>query len=75
MLKHAQAPQRVEVVLRYLDPEVELTVRDDGRGHTGGDGQGQGLTGMRERVALHRGTLDAGPRAGGGYEVRARMST
>ena len=32
MLKHAEAPKRVEVVLRYLDPDVELTVRDDGRG-------------------------------------------
>ena len=75
VLKHAEAPKRVEVVLRYLDPDVELTVRDDGRGLAGGDGQGQGLTGMRERVALHSGTLHAGPRAGGGYEVRARMTT
>ncbi len=73
VLKHADAPQRVEVVLRYLDAEVELTVRDDGRATTAGDGQGHGLAGMRERVALHRGTLDAGPRAGGGYEVRARL--
>ena len=30
---------------------------------------------MRERVALHGGTLHAGPRDDGGYEVRARMST
>ena len=61
MLKHAEAPKRVEVVLRYLDPDVELTVRDDGRGHAGGDGQGQGLTGMRERVALHAARCRPGP--------------
>jgi signal transduction histidine kinase len=75
VLKHADSPRRVEVMLRYLDSEVELTVRDDGRGIAArnGQGQGHGLAGMRERVALHRGTLHAGPRAGGGYEVRARV--
>jgi signal transduction histidine kinase len=73
VLKHSDSPRRVEVVLRYLDSEVELTVRDDGRGTAAGDGQGHGLPGMRERVALHSGTLHAGPRAGGGYEVRARL--
>jgi signal transduction histidine kinase len=73
VLKHAVSPRRVDVVLRYLDAEVELTVRDDGRTMAAGDGQGYGLAGMRERVALHSGTLHAGPRAGGGYEVRARL--
>jgi signal transduction histidine kinase len=73
VLRHADSPRRVEVMLRYLDSEVELSVRDDGRGIAAGDGQGHGLAGMRERVALHSGTLHAGPRAGGGYEVRARL--
>jgi signal transduction histidine kinase len=73
VLKHADSPRHVEVVLRYLDAEVELTIRDDGRGTAAGDGQGHGLAGMRERVALQSGTLHAGPREGGGYEVRARL--
>ena len=47
-------------------------MRDDGQGsRAAGDGRGQGLVGMRERVALHDGTLDAGPREGGGFQVRA----
>jgi signal transduction histidine kinase len=73
VLKHADSPRRVEVVLCYRDAEVELTVRDDGRGIAAGDGRGHGVAGMRERVALHSGTLHVGPRAGGGYEVRARL--
>jgi signal transduction histidine kinase len=36
-------------------------------------GAGLGLIGMRERVAAHDGTLEAGPRTGGGFRVRARF--
>jgi signal transduction histidine kinase len=42
---------------------------DQGHGH--GQGQGHGLHGMRERVALHQGTLRAGPAAGEGWLVEA----
>jgi len=71
VLKHAGDVSRVDVLLRYRDDAVELAVRDDGRGgRAAGDGRGHGLTGMRERIDLHEGTLAAGPREGGGFEVR-----
>ncbi len=70
VLKHARGG-RAEVVLRYADAAVELSVHDDGRGSGPGPGLGHGLIGMRERVALYGGTLDAGPRDGGGFAVDA----
>jgi signal transduction histidine kinase len=73
VLKHAGPVGHVDVVLRYRDDAVELLVRDDGGGApaAAGDGGGHGLVGMRERVDLHHGTLAAGPRAEGGFEVHA----
>ncbi|MEU7751842.1 sensor histidine kinase [Micromonospora sp. NPDC049171] len=71
-LKHAGA-DLLDVRVRYLAREVEVDVTDDGR--TGGraDAVGLGLIGMRERVTAHDGDLEAGPRAGGGWRVRARF--
>jgi signal transduction histidine kinase len=72
-LKHA-GPASAEVVVRYGDGEIELTVSDDGRGHDPvSNGDGHGLVGMRERVALYGGELSAGPGRGGGYTLSARL--
>ena len=73
-LKHAHAPT-AQVQLRYVSDALELQVLDDGRGASAvnGTASGQGLIGMRERVALFGGELTAGPRTGPGYEVRARL--
>jgi signal transduction histidine kinase len=73
-LKHASA-SAVDIRVRYHAREVELDITDDG---VGGPPQptrpgGLGLMGMRERVALHGGTVEAGPRDGGGFRVRARI--
>jgi signal transduction histidine kinase len=71
-LKHAEA-SRAEVLVNYAEGHIELTVSDDGRGVGNGDGGGHGLVGMRERVSVYGGELDAGPRPGGGYELRAKL--
>jgi signal transduction histidine kinase len=71
-MKHAQATS-AEVVVCYGDENVELTVTDDGAGGADGDSGGHGLVGMRERVAVYGGELEAGPRADGGFRLRARL--
>jgi signal transduction histidine kinase len=55
---------------------LRICVTDDGRGAgSADDGRGHGLPGMRERVAVHGGTLTAGPGPHGGFEVLATMPT
>jgi signal transduction histidine kinase len=71
-LKHARA-QHAEVLVHYSDGHVELTVSDDGRGAGDRDGGGHGLVGMRERMTVYGGELEAGPRPEGGYRLRARL--
>jgi signal transduction histidine kinase len=71
-LKHARA-ERAQVLVRYSDGDIEVTVSDDGRGAGSGDGGGHGLVGIRERVAVYGGELEAGPRPEGGYRLRARL--
>jgi signal transduction histidine kinase len=70
-LKHAQATE-VDVRIRYLAQELEIDVADDGRGGSPVRA-GLGLIGMRERVSVHGGTVEAAPRSGGGFRVRARL--
>jgi len=76
VLKHASASHAV-VRVGYRPDAIELEVLDDGRGPLGGGhggpGMGQGLIGMRERASLYGGVVEARPRAGGGFAVRARL--
>ena len=71
-MKHAHA-ERTQVVVRYGDKDIEVSVTDDGQGRGDGTSGGHGLVGMRERVSVYGGELEAGPRPGGGYRLRARL--
>ncbi len=63
-----------EVTVRYGPAMLELEVVDNGSGAAApGSTLGHGLIGMRERVALYGGLLEAGTRNGHGYAVRAQL--
>lgn len=69
-LKHA-GEARATVRVRYSPDQLELEVADDGAGAPAAvTGGGHGLAGMRERVALYGGRLDAGRRGDRGFTVR-----
>jgi signal transduction histidine kinase len=72
-LKHG-GDARASVHVHYGANALELEIEDDGTG-TGSrvSNSGHGLVGMRERVALYGGRLDAGRRQSGGFVVRVRL--
>jgi signal transduction histidine kinase len=70
-LRHAAA-RHAWVTISYDEPEVRIRVTDDGLPATSNT-QGHGIAGMRERVALHHGVLQAGPADGGGWLVEATL--
>ncbi|GAA1221652.1 sensor histidine kinase [Kitasatospora nipponensis] len=76
--KHGGPNASARVAVDFGDRDLNVLIEDDGRGSTdeqlargGVDGQGHGLIGMRERIGMVSGSLDAGPRPGGGFRIRA----
>jgi signal transduction histidine kinase len=74
-IKHAPGAE-VTVRLAVSDDVLEVEVSDTGAGASSvlaTTGSGLGLTGLRERVESLRGSVEAGPRDGGGWTLRARL--
>lgn len=73
-LKYAHG-SRTGVRVRYGEKEITVEVTNDGSGTRSASpgGGGRGLAGLRERVEALGGDFDAGPAAGGGFAVRARI--
>jgi signal transduction histidine kinase len=73
-IKHA-APASAEVRVRWGEGALELEISDDGcgPGAVNGASGGHGIAGMRERAALHGGSVDVGPGPGGGFTVHVQL--
>ncbi|WP_063827242.1 sensor histidine kinase [Micromonospora lupini] len=72
VVKHA-APAGCRALVTVTPDEVRVEVTDDGRRPVLLGGEGHGLIGMRERVALHGGEFRAGPCSDGGFAVTASV--
>jgi signal transduction histidine kinase len=71
-IRHAAA-RHARVTIRYDAPCVHVRVADDGTATAADGHHGHGIDGMRERAALHDGTLAAGPAPDGGWLVAATL--
>jgi signal transduction histidine kinase len=74
-LRYAPNPKHVAVALTFAEQEIRLSVNDVGQSQRGTPsiGSGRGIIGMRERLAVFGGTLEAGPTNTGGWQVLARV--
>ena len=70
VLRHAAGA--ATCVMVQWGEKLVVTISDSGRGAASSP-PGRGLLGLRERLSLYGGELDAGPRPDGGWQVRAVM--
>jgi signal transduction histidine kinase len=73
VLKHGGLDAAAQVRLEAADGRLDIEVTDTGTATNTLPGSGQGIVGMQERASLLGGTLEAGPRPGGGFRVLAQL--
>jgi signal transduction histidine kinase len=71
-LKHARAT-RADVLVSYGQDELQIEIRDNGRGLSATDGLGHGLVGIGERVKIYGGEMTTGTANGGGFVLSTRL--
>jgi signal transduction histidine kinase len=59
--------------VHYGPSELQIEIRDDGRGTATTDGLGHGLVGIRERVKIYGGEMTTGAANGGGFVLSTRL--
>lgn len=74
-LRHAKDVRNVLVRLELSESAATILVEDDAAPAIPSESPGRGLVGIRERVALYDGDVEAGPRDGGGWRVFVRLRT
>ncbi|MFI2349538.1 sensor histidine kinase [Streptomyces sp. NPDC019443] len=72
-VRHGGPGVRIRVAVEAADGHLRVTITDDGTAPGATEGSGYGIVGMRERARSVGGTLVAGPRDGGGFEVAAAL--
>ncbi len=73
VLKHAGPGARAQVEVSYGPDNVDILIENDGAAVATSSPDGRGLIGIRERVAVVGGAVEAGPGKAGGFVVRARL--
>ncbi|MDI9916833.1 histidine kinase [Rhodococcus sp. IEGM 1379] len=73
VLRHARRVRSTTVTVAWMTDEVTILVRDVGSTVSSTSSGGRGIPGMRERVALYAGIIEAGPQEDGGWRVFARL--
>jgi signal transduction histidine kinase len=73
VLRHGRRVRSATVTVTWMAEQVSIVVHDTGAAVAASSNAGRGIVGMRERVAMYDGVIEAGPHEDGGWRVLARL--